>query len=227
MNAPVISKNRPIPATELPPLGTKWFFVGIDLAPNESLETGVAVLDRQRNLTRMDKIYTDDDILLFLNNLGPANNLIVALDMPKSLSIPGRWRQEEIKMHPLRLARKDAEAVTDRYAKRATDLFEAIAKEQGILCFLYYNYLARMRYDLIIPYRNRTPQGCRALQSLIRLRLGIPNVPTNLAPSSVLDAMIGAYAAWSLYKGKDGQHFRLFEDPGERMLLEPIKRAHG
>ncbi len=213
-------------------MGTMWNFVGIDLAPNESLETGVAVLNRERRLVRMDKIYTDDDILLYLDNLAPDNNLVVALDMPKSLSIPGRWRQEEIKMHPLRLIREEdnqpqgATGSIDRYAQRATDLFNVLT-DKGVIVFLYFNYQARMRYDLNIPYRNRTPQGCRALQSLIKLRLSIPNVPSNLAPSSVLDAMIGAYTAWSMYKGKLGQHFHLFKDSESRLILDPLKRVHG
>lgn len=215
--------KTPVTADELPNLGNKWFFVGIDLAPNETLETGVAVLDRQRNLTRMDKIYSDDDILLFLNNLGPASNLIVALDMPKSLSIQGKWRQEEIKMHPLRLIRKSTGEPTDRFAQRARNLYDSI-QSQEMMVFLYYNYVAKIRYDLTIPFRTRTPQGCRALQALIKTRLAIPNVPTNLAPSSVLDAMIGSYVSWSIYKGRADKHYELFRDENQRLLVDPVNR---
>lgn len=222
--------KQPIPPEELPHLGEKWLFVGIDLAPVETLETGVAVLDRDRMLTRMDKIYSNEDILRFLKSLGPAQNLIVALDVPKSLSIPGRWRQEEIKMHPLRLERKglpqeDEAAMTDRYAQRVKDLY-ALVQTEGVLPFLYFSYLAKMKYDLTIPYRTRTPAGCRALQAIIKSRLQIPNVPTNLAPSSVLDAMIGAYTAWSFYRGKAGMHYTLFRDEGQRYHLEPLSRLN-
>lgn len=215
--------QQPVSTREFPHLGTKWLFVGIDLAPNETLETGVAVVDRDRTMVRMDKIYSDDDILLFLENLGPSENLVVALDMPKSLSIPGRWRQEEIKMHPLRLTRRETQETTNRYAQRAKTLCDAI-QARGILVFLYFNLTAKMRYEIIIPYRTRTPQGCRALQALIKLRLKIGNIPSNLAPSSVLDAMIGAYAAWTLYKGKDKQHFELSLNEHQQYFLDPLKR---
>jgi predicted nuclease with RNAse H fold len=208
---------------DLSSLSTKWLFVGIDLAPNEGLETGVAVLERGKTLLRMDKIYLNEDLMYFLKNLGPLENLVVALDVPKSLNIQGRWRQEEIKMHPLRLVRQSPEESTDRYSQRARDLYDTL-QSQGVMTFLYYNYLAKMRYDLTIPYRTRTPQGCRALQSIIKTRLQIPNVPTNLAPSSVLDAMVGAYAAWSVYQGKDGKNFQLYRDEENRIHLEPLKR---
>jgi hypothetical protein len=93
-----------------------------------------------------------------------------------------------------------------------------------------------MRYDMNIPYRSRSPQGCRALQALIKLRLGIPNVPSNLAPSSVLDAMIAAYTAWSVYKGTSGVHYQLYQehlatgsntpDPtSHRIYLDPLLRV--
>lgn len=223
MASPPQMAKHPLTCEDLPHLGTKWQFVGIDLAPNEGLETGVAVLDRDRTLVRMDKIYTDEDILHFLASLGPAENLIVALDVPKSLSISGRWRQEEIKMHPLRLYRKETDELTNRYAQRATDLYEAISKT-GVLLFLYFNHTAKNRYEIMIPYRTRTPQGCRALQSLIKTRLKITNMPTNLAPSSVLDAMIGSYAAWTIFRGKLHQHFELFADAEDHRYLEPVKR---
>lgn len=201
------------------------FFVGIDLAPNDGLETGVAVLDRERKLIRMDKLYTDQDILNLIKSLGPSQNVIAAIDVPKSLNIQGKWRQEEIKMHPLRLIRQRDGSFTDRYSQRAKTLYRLI-DAQDTLVFLYFNYLAKMHYNLMIPFRTRTPQGCRSLQSLIKLRLAIPNVPTNLAPSSVLDAMIGAYTGWLLYEGKKALHYQLYVDPEELLYLEPFKCAH-
>jgi hypothetical protein len=39
---------------------------------------------------------SDDDILEALTQLGAPHTLVVSLDMPKNLSISGRFRQEEI-----------------------------------------------------------------------------------------------------------------------------------
>jgi hypothetical protein len=217
------TEKREIALTELPNLGDKWHFVGIDLAPQETLETGVAVIDRNRQLVRMDKLYTDENILLFLDNLGPRQNVIIALDVPKNLNIPSKWRQEQIKMHPVRMIRRSEEDRIGRCAQRVYDLYDQL-RERGFLTVMYFNNLARLRYGLYVPFRVRTPQGCRALQAAVKTQLRVNNLPNNLAPSSVLDAMIGAYAAWSLYRGKEGRHYQLFACPDDRLELEPLKR---
>lgn len=205
----------------------KWYFVGIDMAPIDNLETGIAALDRTRRVQRMDKLNEDEQLLLFLDNLAPPENIVVALDIPKSLSIPSKWRQQQIKMHPLRLMEEGPHipepVPTDRYAQRAKDFYDAVSS-RGILIMGFFAAHARLRYGLNIPYRTRSPQGCRALQAMLRQRLRIQDVPTNLAPSSVLDAMIGAYTAWLLCNGKENEHFKLFKDDERRIYIDPIKR---
>lgn len=209
-------------------LGNKWLFVGIDMAPIDSLETGVAILDRDRHILRMDKLSENEDLLLFLDNLGAPENIIVALDVPKSLSIPSKWRQQQIKMHPLRLRSNIPNATqevvpTDRFAQRAKEFYEAV-DERGILMVNFFTAHAKLRLDLNIPFRHRSPQGCKNLQAALRQKLGIQDVPTNLMPSSVLDAMIGAYTAWMLYKGREGEHFKLYRDDERRLYIDPLKR---
>lgn len=210
-------------------LSNKWYFVGIDMAPIENLETGITVIDRNRRIMRMDKLNDDEELLLFLSNLAPPENLVVALDIPKSLSIPSKWRQQQIKMHPLRLGEKVPNEVkdpvpTDRYAQRAKDFYDAVS-DKGILIFSFFTAHAKLRYGLNIPFRSRSPQGCRAMQALLKQRLGIRDIPNNLAPSSVLDAMIGAYTSWLLCKGKENDHFKLYEDDEQRIYLDPLKRT--
>jgi len=210
-------------------LSNKWLFVGIDMAPSESLETGITVIDRDRRIVRMEKMDDNEQLVLFLQNLSPPENLVVALDIPKSLSIPSKWRQQQIKMHPLKLDEKLEYQVretvpTDRFAQRAKDFYDAVS-DKGILIFSFFAAHAKMRYDLNIPFRHRSPQGCRALQAMMKQRLGLQDVPTNLAPSSVLDAMIGAYTAWLLCKGKEGENFKMYQDDENRLYLDPMKRT--
>jgi hypothetical protein len=224
MSTPSVYLHEEVSPEERPHLADKWVFVGIDLAPNDMLETGMAAVDRTRQLLRMDKLNTDEQILIFLEGLGPPRNVVVALDVPKSLSIPGKWRQEEIKMFPLRLTKQTSGEFTDRCSERAWKLYDAI-KSRGFVVFLYFNHLAKTRYDLFIPFRTRTPRGCRALQATIRQTLELGNMPSNLAPSSVLDAMIGAYTAWTSYWGTHGETYRFFWDHHRRLMLEPLKRV--
>lgn len=215
---------KALPETPRYSLGNKLYFVGIDMAPIENLETGIAVLDRDKRLVRMDKLNTDEQLELFLKNLAPRENLVVSLDVPKSLSIPSKWRQQQVKMHPLQL-RPDTNdgAPSDRFAQRAKDFYQAM-DEYGVFMVNFFTSHARLRYDLSIPFRNRSPQGCRALQGLLKQRLDIKDVPTNLAPSSVLDAMVAAYAAWGIVYGEEGKDFQLYTDDEDRLYLDPLGR---
>jgi len=210
-------------------LQNKWLFVGIDMAPSESLETGIAVIDRERRILRMEKLNDDQQLLLFLENLSPPENLIIGLDIPKSLTITSKWRQQQIKMHPLHLKEPMRGFIpepvpTDRYAQRAKDFYDAVIARK-MMIFSFFTGHAKLRYGLDVPYRHRSPQGCRALQAMIRQQLGIRDLPANMVPSSVLDAMVGAYNAWLFCKGKEGEHFKMYHDDENRLYYDPLKRA--
>jgi hypothetical protein len=208
-------------------LSNKWLFVGIDLAPVDGLETGVAVLNPDRTLLHMSKLSTDRDILHFLANLGAPENMIIALDLPKSLSIDSRWRQQQIKMHPFTLQQDlilEADATPKaRYAQRAKNFYDAARKRNHFIVGFFATH-AKIRYPLTIPFRNRSPHGCRATQVNIREVLGIQNLPSNLAPSSVLDGVIAAYTGWLLCKGAEEKHFQLYEDDEARLYLDPLQK---
>lgn len=190
-------------------LAQRWIFVGIDLAPNASLESGIAILDRDLTLLRMDKLYNDEAILDVLTQLGAANTLVVSLDMPKNLAITGRFRQEEIKYNAMRLDNPEYDRpVVDRFSDRAYLLYKKIS-DLGILPFLTYTPNTKASFKFFFPYKSRSPQGCRALQGLIQEELKVKNVPTNLAPSSVLEALLAAYSAWSTFGGTLNKEFEI------------------
>lgn len=198
----------------------QWFrFASVDLAPNDQLESGFSALDRDRQLVRVDKLYKDKEIIDAVLHLGPAKGTVLLIDNPKSLSIPNRWQQEQIKMHPFRLYRDEGRPKADRFEQRGRNLYEALAKH-GVMTFLYFNYWARMKYDLLLPFRSRSPLGCRTLQAGIEDRLGLKLMPTNLAPSSVLESMVGAYAAWSVWAGVLEKDFDYaLDEAGYRYML--------
>jgi hypothetical protein len=190
-------------------MAQRWIFVGIDLAPNASLESGIAILDRDLTLLRMDKLYNDEAILDVLTQLGAAHTLVVSLDMPKNLAITGRFRQEEIKYNAMRLDNPEYDRpVVDRFSDRAYLLYKKIS-DLGILPFLTYTPNTKASFKFFFPYKSRSPQGCRALQGLIQEELKVKNVPTNLAPSSVLEALLAAYSAWSTFGGTLNKEFEI------------------
>jgi predicted nuclease with RNAse H fold len=206
--------------------GLKHRFAAVDLAPNEQLESGFSVIDRERNLVRMDKLYRNEDIISAIEGLGPNNGTIVVIDMPKNLSIPGKWRQEQIKMRPLQSSHPNPRGETfSRFETRGVKLYDEL-EAKGITVFLYFNYWTRVNYDMLLPFRSRSPQGCRALQHALEHQLGIHHLPTNLAPSSVLESMVGAYAGWSIWSGQPGVDYQIYHDEAKHLILLPLKRPH-
>jgi predicted nuclease with RNAse H fold len=198
-------------------------FVGLDLAPNEILESGLVVMDRSRTLVRIDKLYSDTSIVQAIASLGPCHNTVVAIDMPKNLEISGKFRHEELKWHPFRMQQSfTGQEPTDRFSPRARSIYDRLS-EEGVNPMLCFTYNAKVSFALQTPYRSRSPQGCRALQNMIKEVLSLENMPVNLSPSSVLDAMIAGYCAWLLAQGKDGEHYSLFYDPQQRLVFQSKK----
>ncbi|MDH4379874.1 MAG: DUF429 domain-containing protein [Vampirovibrionales bacterium] len=218
-----------VPLHEWPDTHQAGWFVGLDLAPNEGLETGWVVMDRQRRILQADKVITDAQILNQLASLGPPEQTVVAIDAPKSLSLDTRWQQERIRLYPFQMDSDtglDASGnakVIDRCAERVWWLADTLA-ERGYTSIVYLNAVAKFRLGLRTPYRTRTPQGCRALQATLREKLGLHNMPTTMVASAVLDGMVAAYMAWLV-----GTHHtdavQLYYDEAKRFMAEP-KEEH-
>jgi len=217
---------KDLPETPRTSFRNKLYFVGIDMAPISTLETGIAMLDRNRQLLRMEKLDDDSGILRFLKNLAPPENMIVVLDVPKSLNIPSKWRQQQVKMHALTTLNSHEDEAqlqwSDRFADRAREFYDN-ANKMGILTLNLFSPHAKLRYRLNTPYRTRSSYGCRALQALMKQQLNIKDFPTNIAPSSVLDAMIAGYSAWLLCYGREHTHFRLYRDDEHRLFFDPLQ----
>ncbi|MEM0951252.1 MAG: hypothetical protein AAGI66_03800 [Cyanobacteria bacterium P01_H01_bin.74] len=203
----------------------KCVFVGVDLAPVDTLETGVVVIDAKRNILQRDKLDSNEKVMRLLTEISAPENMVVALDLPKSLLIASKWRQQQIKMHPLTLNKDELmglPAVTKAwYAQRARALFKS-ARENNQFIFGFFAPHAKLRFGLTTPFRNRSPNGCRALQNNIRQYLNLNGLSENLAPSSVLDAAIGAYSAWLLCHGREKIHYQLYLDDNARLYLDPL-----
>ena len=207
----------------------QWF-LGLDLAPNERLETGLALLDKDRRLFQADKIISDSQIVSFVRGLGPSNGtrVLVAIDAPKSLSLETKWQQERVRLHANQLEQhvihsetEQPDIVMDRFSERTWFLADELT-ELGCTVVVTVDAISKLRYGLSIPFRSRSPQGCRALQSAIRQHLQLRDMPKNIVPSSVLDAMITAFTGWLCAHGNRGEHIELYTDDAQRLFAEPL-----
>jgi hypothetical protein len=212
----IMDKEHPI----LKNRGVLTTFASIDLAPNDQLETGVSAINRDKQVIRMDKLYRDNDIIRFIESLGPLQSTLVVMDMPKNLSLSGRFLQEEVKMHPLRLHRSDG-TIIERYEKRAARLYQAL-EAKGIKVLLYHHFATRLQYKMIIPHKSRSSQGCRALQTALEYQLELKKLPNNLAASSILESLVGAYSAWAVWAGQVNRHYTIEANAEDHFLLTPL-----
>jgi len=207
-----------------------WRFVGIDLAPNFQLETGIVALSREKSVIRQEKVNLDEQMVHFVKSLGPTAQTIVTIDVPKTLAVSSRWRQEEIKLFPLRLQRDTEDSsfmahpdkdFTDRYSARAWGIFRQLT-QLGAQVHMLYSALAKPRLGLQLPFRSRSSKGIMALQHAIESHLGISHgLPQGQQPpSSVLDAMVAGYASWLTHVGEPGTHWQVFHDCYDATALD-------
>jgi len=220
--------SAPVPLAQWPDTHQAGWFVGLDLAPNEGLETGWVVMDRQRRILQADKAITDAQILNQLASLGPPEQTVIAIDAPKSLSLETRWQQERIRLYPFQVesaqsnGESDSSKMVDRCAERVWWLTDTLA-DRGYTVIVYLNAVAKFRLDLRTPYRTRTPQGCRALQATLKEKLGLHNMPTTMVASAVLDGMVAAYMAW-MVGTRHTDTVALYWDEAGRYIAEPKER---
>lgn len=223
-------------------------FVGLDLAPHDGLETGFAAMTRERELLRLDKLGTDDDILRVLESMTLPENTMILLDVPKNLSVTSKWQLEEMKLHPNRLLRERSlgadEAETpvppdtplqpprgnphfmsrwerlNRHANRTGELYDQLVA-QGYGVMLYYSDQARLKYGIQVPFKMRSSSGSRAFHTALNAILKFKNAPTQPPAVSIMEAMLGAWLAWSTWAGNPGEHWRLHYDDDNRRRYEP------
>jgi len=178
----------------------KQCFVGVSLSSNASTESGIAVIDRNLNLIRIDKVYNISDLQIYLTNLAPFDSMAICVDLPRNANlISGKWRLEAKPTQIFKINNRynSKHDWIDRFSDRGSDLCESLIKS-GLEIYRYNCYYTKNLLKLVPPYKSRTPAACKYLQLIIQNNLKIRNIPNNLIALSGLDAIIGAYNVWKI-----------------------------
>lgn len=187
-------KNR---SKKVSNFNSKYYFVGISVSPNPGIETGIAIIDRDLNLIRVDKLYNLNELAPYIMNVGPATNIVACVDLPKNLTmLNGKWK---IQARYNRIFKINKGEIGDfswaqRFSDRGTEIC-SLLNTHGIDTYRYYSYFTKNMLHLNGPYKSRSPEACKHLQMSIQNILNVKGVPQNLIPLSGLDAIIGAYTA--------------------------------
>jgi hypothetical protein len=189
--------------------------IGISLTPTDSFDSGFVVLDKKRQLLRMDKFMQDAPALQSILTLdADPTHKIVAIDLPKNIAMSAKFRFEKIRMHPLlgrsRLNQQTQlsasvdssgmrayKAFESRYADRLYAFLDALTAS-GVEPVVFSSAQVRQVWQIQPPFRSRSGSYCKALQLALKTHLGVANIPTQVPAATLLDATVAALVAWSL-----------------------------
>ena len=173
----------------------KLFFTGISLGSNSTNETGVAILDQNLKIITLDKLFSMEDVRFFLKRMVGKQNAIINIALPENPQmLNAKWklisRQYQL-VQSSELINQESDWI-QRYSHRGCDHFSEL-KEQGIDIFRYDIHELKSSLGLAGVYKDRSPVDCKALQSALKYRLGLRELPSNMLPVSQLEAILGAY----------------------------------
>lgn len=173
----------------------KLYFAGISLGSSSTNETGVAIIDRNLNIITLDKLFSMEDVRFFFKRMVGKQNAIINIALPENPQmLNAKWKltsREYQLVQSSNLINHDSDWI-QRYSHRGCDFFKEL-KEQGIDIFRYDIHELKSSLSLSGIYKDRSPVDCKALQSALKYRFGLKDLPSNMLPVSQLEAILGAY----------------------------------
>ncbi len=171
----------------------EFFFVGISLSNNQNNDSSVCVLDRNKKIVYLDKLYFTSDIELFLEENPYVKNSQIAVSIPHDNTIlEGKWRihckNYKMMNGVFDINRNDW---TKRLSDRCVNILFKMKKTGSTVCRFEVNLL-RDAYSIGAHYLQRTSLDCKSLQSALKIKYGFEELPENMLPASSLEAILGA-----------------------------------
>lgn len=196
----------------------EFFFIGISLSNTQNNDSSVCVIDKNRQIVLLDKLYFTSDIELFLEQNPHAKNAQIIVSVPNDNTLlEGKWR---IHCKNYKMMDENFEINrfnwTNRLSDRCADFFLKM-KENGKNISRFDVNLLRQSYGLAANYLQRTSLDCKSLQSALKIKFGFNELPENMLPASSLEAILGAMFLYDCSKGEAFPK-KLFEYKGLDVL---------
>lgn len=188
--------------------------VGLSLAPNSSVESGVVVREiATGSIIYMDKLFSMNDISLFFENYNNLKNSIICVSLPwDNTMLEGKWR---ILSKPYQLIHEHGSFINkdnwmQRFATRGSELLTELVAE-GAEIYRFEVYLARQKLNLYSNYKEHSSADCKFLQASLKNDWGMEELPVNMVPAAQLEAIVGTILA---EKKLNSQTEKIFEFKG-------------
>lgn len=177
--------------------------IGLSLAPNSNHNSAICVLDNNKQIIRLDKLFFTDDIKLFFENSPYVKNSVVVVSLPFDESLlDGKWRihSKNYKMIS-ELFEVNKNNWTNRINDRLKDLLLNLNKEKCQVFRCNINLL-RQAYGLNPNYLEKTSLDCKSFQSGLKIKYGFNIMSDNLLPAANLEAILCAMFAYDIKENK-------------------------
>ena len=177
---------------------SKISFIGISLASLSTIESAVAVLDRDLNVILLDKLFTMSDVNYFLDNFAGIKNAIIMVSIPENeVMISNKWKYNSRTYDLVNFDHEMKNDCTRRFSTRGCEYFKEL-KNKNIDIFRFDIENLKFAFNNGMAFKERTPSDCKALQDTLRIQYGMRELPVNMLPVAQLEAIMGAFFANSL-----------------------------
>lgn len=186
-----------------PEYKNKTTFVGISFSSINTVESAAVVVDENFKIISMQRLNSYHDVEFWLKNLQGVKNTLIAVSMPKNeIMISNKWKYTSRIYHPVNLNSKikSRDGWARRYSKKGTELFKEL-KSEGYDIFRFETSNVKRKLACNEAYTERTPADCKALQTAIKYKLNVKDLPHNMVPVAQLEAILGAFTAAFAFNG--------------------------
>lgn len=176
---------------------SKVSFIGISLSGLNTIESAVAVLDRNMNIIMLDKMFSISDIKYFLENFAGRDNAVIMVSIPENeIMLGSKWKYNSRTYDLVNFDKKmiNREDWTNRFSTRGSEYFKDL-KAKGTDIFRFDIENMKKIYGNCYAYRERSPIDCKALQDTLRIKYQMHDLPVNMLPVAQLEAILGAILA--------------------------------
>lgn len=176
---------------------SKFSFIGISLGGLSTIESAVAVLDKNLKIITLDKLFSMSDVKYFLDNYAGKENAIILVSVPENETmISSKWKYNSRTYDIVNLDHKmiNADDWTNRFSPRGSEYFKEL-NDKNVDIFRFDIDNIKKAFNNGYVYRDRTPLDCKALQDTLRIKFNMRELPVNMLPVAQLEAIMGAYLA--------------------------------
>lgn len=178
-------------------INLKTSFIGISLSGLSTIESAVAVIDKDSHIIMLDKLFSMSDVKYFLDNWAGKQNSVIMVSVPENeVMLSSKWKYNSRTYDIVNFDKKmiNRDNWTNRFSTRGSDYFKEL-NDNGIDIFRFDVDNMKKFFGSCFAYREHTPVDCKALQDTLRIKYNMRELPVNMLPVAQLEALLGAVLA--------------------------------